>query len=36
VLAESGKLPGACSLEELDAVWASVKTKGLRRTQEEA
>jgi len=35
-LAEGGKLPGDCSLEELDAIWASVKIKELRPLEEEA
>lgn len=34
-LAEDGKLPGACSLEELDAIWAAVKINGLRHDEED-
>ena len=35
-LAEAGKLPGACSLEELDAIWAAVKINKLRPDEEGA
>lgn len=35
-LAAEGKLPGACSLEELDAHWAAVKINGLQRDEEDA